>query len=143
VARFYTDENIPLQTVAELRRLSHDVLTSLDAGRANASVPDSEVLAFAAAEHRILLSHNRRDFLRLHRHRTADHAGIVLCTFDPDFSRQAQRIHDTVTAAPEMLNQLFRVNRPGSWSVIGLATSQGGGGRAVTWAKCAFCGQVD
>ena len=32
---------------------------------------------------RILFTHNRRHFLRLHRHRTADHAGIVVCTFDP------------------------------------------------------------
>jgi hypothetical protein len=113
VARFYTNENIAFQVVVELRRLGHDVLTSLDAGRANASVPDSEVLAFAAAERRILLSHNRRHFLNLHRYKTADHAGIVLCTFDPDFSRQAQRIHDIVATGSEMFNQLFRVNRPG------------------------------
>ena len=92
MARFYSNENIPLQVVTELRRLGHDVLTSLDAGRANASVLDSEVLAFAVAEGRILLSHNRRHFLHLHRHRTRDHAGIVLSTFDPDFDRQAQRI---------------------------------------------------
>lgn len=112
MARFYSNENIPLQVVTELRRLGHDVLTSLDAGRANASVPDSEVLAFAVAEDRILLSHNRRHFLRLHQHRTTDHAGIVLCTFDPDFSRQAQRIHETIMTASEILNQLIRVNRP-------------------------------
>jgi hypothetical protein len=113
VARFYTNENIPLQVVTEIRRLGHDVLTSLDAGRANASVPDLEVLAFAAAESRILVSHNRRHFLRMHRQRTVDHAGIVICTFDPDFIRQAQRIHEAVTMAPEILNQLIRVNRPG------------------------------
>ena len=112
MARFYTNENIPLQVVAELRLLGHDVLTSLDAGRANASVPDSEVLAFAAAESRILLSHNRRHFLKLHRERTADHAGIILCTFDLDFSRQARRIHEIVATAPETSNQLIRVNRP-------------------------------
>ena len=52
---------------------------------------DSEVLAFAVA----------------------DHAGIVLCTFDPAFDRQAQRIHETITGASEILNQLIRVNRPG------------------------------
>jgi predicted nuclease of predicted toxin-antitoxin system len=114
VARFYTDENIPLQVVAELRRLGHDVLTSLDAGRANASVPDSEVLIFAAAQDRNLLSHNRRHFLNLHRNKTADHAGIVVCTFDPDFSRQTQQIHDIVTTTPEIVNQLLRVNRPAS-----------------------------
>jgi len=38
----------PLQVGAELRRLGHDVLTSLDAGKANSAVPDAEVLAFAA-----------------------------------------------------------------------------------------------
>jgi len=102
-----------MPVVEELRRLGHDVLTSLDAGRANTSVPDSEVLEFAAAEGRILLSHNRRHFLRLHRHRTVDHAGIVLCTFDPDFNRQARRIHETITSATEISSQLFRVNRPG------------------------------
>jgi hypothetical protein len=113
VARFYTNENIPLQVVIELRCLGNDVLSSLDAGRANVSVPDLDVLAFAAANNRILLSHNRRHFLHLHLHRVVDHAGIVVCTFDPDFSRQAQRIHETVAMASEMLNQLIRVNRPG------------------------------
>jgi Domain of unknown function (DUF5615) len=43
----------------------------LDAGRANSAVPDLEVLGFAAEEGRILLSHNRRHFLRLHRHQGA------------------------------------------------------------------------
>jgi hypothetical protein len=44
MARFYTNENIPAQVVAELRRLGHDVMTSLDAGNANAAVPDHKVL---------------------------------------------------------------------------------------------------
>lgn len=113
MARFYSNENIPLQVVTELRRLGHDVLTSLDAGKANAAVPDAEVLAFAVAEGRILLSHNRRHFLNLHRHLTGDHARIVLCTFDPDFRGQAQRIHASVATASEMTNKLIRVNRPG------------------------------
>jgi Domain of unknown function (DUF5615) len=87
------------------------VLTSLEAGNANAAVPDNEVLAFARSEGRILLSHNRRHFLRLHQHRTEDHAGIVVCSFDPDFSALAQRIHDAVGAWSETNNQLIRVNR--------------------------------
>jgi hypothetical protein len=56
MARFYTNENTPLQVVAELRRLGHDVLTSLDAGKANSAVPDADVLAFAVANGRILLT---------------------------------------------------------------------------------------
>jgi len=113
VARFYSNENIALQVVAELRRLGHDVVTSFEAGNANAAVPDGSVLAFAAAQGRILLSNNRRHFRRLHEHRTEDHAGVVLCTFDPDYEGQAKRIHDAVAAAPEMTNCLVRVNRPG------------------------------
>lgn len=111
MARFYSDENIALPVVAELRRLGHDVLTSLDAGEANSAVADSEVLAFAIAESRIVLSHNRRHFLQLHRDRTEDHAGMILCTFDPDFRRQAQRIDAPVAARSEMRNHLIRVNR--------------------------------
>lgn len=112
MARFYSNENIPLQVVMELRSFGNDVLTSMDAGNANSAVPDSEVLAFAAADGRILLSHNRRHFLQLHRNRNYDHPGMVLCTFDPDFVRQAQRIHAAVGDAVEMKNQVIRVNRP-------------------------------
>jgi Domain of unknown function (DUF5615) len=112
VARFYSNENMALQVVMELRRLGHDVLTSREAGKANAAIPDPEVLAFAAAEDRILLSHNRRHFLQLHHCRTERHAGIVLCTFDPDFSWQARRIHESIAALVELADQLVRVNRP-------------------------------
>lgn len=111
MARLYSNENIALQVVMELQRLGHDVLTSLDAGKANSAVPDSDVLAFAAAENRILLSHNRRHFLRLHRHRVEDHAGMILCTFDLDFRGQAQRIDRALAGTSDMKNQLLRVNR--------------------------------
>ena len=113
MARFYSNENLAIQVAAELRRLGHDVLTTLDSGKANSSVPDLEVLRFAAAEGRILVSHNRRHFASLHRHRTEDHAGIVLCTVDPDFPALAQRIDRSVAAEPDMTNKLIRVNRPG------------------------------
>ena len=113
MARFYSNENIALPVVVELRRLGHDVLTSLDAGNANASVPDSEVLEFAAREDRILLSHNRRHFIRLHAARTLDHAGIVVCTADADCAALAQRIHLGIATIHDMKNHLVRVNRPG------------------------------
>jgi hypothetical protein len=34
MASLYTNENVPLEVVAELRRLGHDVLTSYEAGNA-------------------------------------------------------------------------------------------------------------
>lgn len=49
MARFYSNENIAVPVVTELRRLGHDVLTSLDAGNANSAVPDADVLVFATA----------------------------------------------------------------------------------------------
>jgi hypothetical protein len=38
---------------------------------------------------------------------------MLLCTFDADFCRQAQRIDAAIAANPEMTNKLVRVNRPG------------------------------
>jgi hypothetical protein len=111
VARFYSNENIALQVVTELRRLGHDVLTSLEAGNANDSVPDPEVLSFASSQQRILLTHNRRHFLQLHLRRTERHGGIVLCTFDADFTGQANRIDAAIAALPDCEDQLIRVNR--------------------------------
>jgi predicted nuclease of predicted toxin-antitoxin system len=113
MAECYTNENFPHHVVRELRVLGHDVLTSLDAGQANRRIPDEEVLSFAATQSRVLLTQNRRDFLRLHNAGRIPHFGIVLCTADADFAGQAQRIHDALTGAgPDLRNTLVRVNRP-------------------------------
>ena len=85
MARLYANENFPLPVVLELRRLGHDVLTIVDTGKASQAVPDDEVLSFASAQGRVLLTLNRKHFIRLH-HDRPDHAGIVVCTFDPTSS---------------------------------------------------------
>lgn len=112
MARLYANENFPLPVVQELRLLGHDVLTSADAGKAGLAVPDLDVLTFARAEGRAILTLNRRHFIRLH-HEQPNHAGIVVCTFDPDFSAQARRIDAALRAPPSLEQQLVRVNRPG------------------------------
>jgi hypothetical protein len=111
VARLYANENFPLPVVEELRRLGHDVLTTEDAGKAGRAVSDEDVLTFAVDEDRILLTLNRKHFVRLHRERPR-HAGIVACTFDPDSDRQARRIHEALEAQPTPASRLLRVNRP-------------------------------
>lgn len=113
MARLYSNENFPFPAVEELRRLGHDVLTVQDAGKANQEIPDDEVLAFAFAENRAVLTINRRDFIRLHR-KDSNHAGIIVCTADPDFIRQANRVHEAIEALPQLNGQLIRVNRPSS-----------------------------
>ena len=54
MARFYSNENFPFRAVVCLRALGHDVLTSLEAGRANQRIPDAEVLRFATEQGRAL-----------------------------------------------------------------------------------------
>lgn len=111
MAKIYSNENFPLPVVEALRACGHDVETTRDAGKDGQAIPDDEVLAHAAASGRILLTLNRLDFKRLHRANPC-HSGIVLCTFDPDFSRQAGRIHTLLTESPDTQGQLFKVNRP-------------------------------
>jgi len=112
MARLYANENFPLPAVEELRWLGHDVLTSYESGRAGQAVPDEDVLAFAIAEARILIPLNREHFVRLHQ-TYADHTGIIVCTFDPDFKALAQRVHAALMAQPQMAGRLVRINRPG------------------------------
>jgi len=67
MARVYANENFPFPVVEELRRLGHDVVTSLESGNAGRAVPDPEVLAFAVSRQRVLVTLNRRHFIRLQR----------------------------------------------------------------------------
>ena len=111
MARLYSNENFPLPVVEALRQYGHDILTIQETGKANQELPDDAVLRAATAEQRIVLTINRKDFIRLHR-RNVDHAGIIVCTADADFLRQAQRIHEVIQGAESFDGQLMRVNRP-------------------------------
>jgi hypothetical protein len=81
----YADENYPLRVIEELRRLGHDVVTALTL--------------------------NLLDFKRLHRE-VPDHAGIIICTEDPDRLGQAQRIVESIDKEGYLRGQLIRVYRP-------------------------------
>ncbi len=107
----YADENFPAATVAELRRPGHDVLTAQEDGRANGRVPDDRVLERAVELGRAVLTGNRVDFKRLHGQRPG-HAGIIICTADPDLLGQARRIAAAIEEAGPLDGQLIRVYRP-------------------------------
>jgi hypothetical protein len=111
VPPLYSNENFPLPVVERLRQLGHNVLTIQETGRAGEGVQDSDVLAFAIHEKRAVLTLNRSDFMRLHRD-TPQHSGIIVCTVDEDFERQAARIHDAIKDQFLLSGQLIRVNRP-------------------------------
>lgn len=111
MARLYANENFPLPVVEELRRLGHDVLTTLDAGNAGKALPDEAVLSWAATEKRILITLNRKHFIRLHS-LNPGHYGIIVCLVDPAFTAQARRIHETLESIESMKGNLIRINRP-------------------------------
>jgi predicted nuclease of predicted toxin-antitoxin system len=110
VAAFYADENFPLQVVEALRRAGHDVLTAFEAGQANKRIPDEVVLAFATRSGRSVLTQNRWQFIALHA-RFPKHAGIVVCTWDPNVERMASAIHKAVSGTA-LSGVLIRINRP-------------------------------
>jgi predicted nuclease of predicted toxin-antitoxin system len=107
----YADENFPLRVVEELRRLGHDVITAFEDGKANQSITDQDLLARAIELNRAVLTLNRLDFKRLHL-QVPDHAGIIICTEDPDRIRQAQQITESLAKASDIRAQLIRVYRP-------------------------------
>ena len=112
VARLYSNENFHRQVVVALRSMGHDVLTSVEAGRANQRIPDEQVVAFAASEGRAVLTFNRLHFLRLHRSTNGVHAGIIVCSEDHDTKALALRIDQAIREAGALSGQLLRVNRP-------------------------------
>lgn len=113
MVRLYANENFPFPVVEELRRLGNNVLTIHEIGDANQAVPDDEVLAFAYADERAVLTINRRDFIKLHK-TNPNHSGIIVCTYDPDFAGQASRIHQAIESNSSLAGQLIRINRPSS-----------------------------
>lgn len=86
-------------------------MTLEESGKGNQGMPDQDVLALATSQTMAVLTMNRRHFIRLHA-KSSDHAGIIVCTFDPDFKALANRIHTLIEAEAPLARKLLRVNRP-------------------------------
>lgn len=111
MVKLYSNENFPLPVVEELRNIGYDVLTIQETGRGGQALSDDAVLSFAVSEGRILLTLNRKHFIRLHKENPG-HSGIIVCSFDPDFVAQAHRINKEIESQVQLSDQLIRVNRP-------------------------------
>jgi predicted nuclease of predicted toxin-antitoxin system len=108
LARLFADENFPNPTVEGLRRLGHDVLTVAEAGLAGLGIPDEEVLAFAHADGRAVLTHNRKHFRNLHK-AGQPHSGMVLCTEETDFDSLAIQVNQALLKFIDLTGQVIRV----------------------------------
>ena len=111
MTRLYANENFPLPVIEELRRLGHDVLTIQETGQAGQALSDEGVLASACTQGRMLLTFNRKHFIRLHQQQH-DHCGIIACTVDADFAGLANRIHQALETQGQVSRLLIRINRP-------------------------------
>lgn len=107
----YADENIPQPLIDRLREKGYDIRSVGEDGKAGQQYPDGLVLQRAADLNRVLLTHDRRDFRRLHT-RGAPHGGMVLCTQDRDASGLAERIHAALASRPTMRREVIYVYRP-------------------------------
>lgn len=113
MARLYADEQFPRIISELLRTMGHDVLTVQEAGNANLSIPDEDVLAFAIDDNRAVITLNRQDFIRLHRV-SSQHFGIIVCTNDTDRPRMATRIDEAIASQEFLKGKLIRIVRPAS-----------------------------
>jgi uncharacterized protein with PIN domain len=99
MARFYSNENFPIDIVRQLRQMGQDVLTSYEAGQANQRISDAAVLSFATQDDRIVITLNREDFIQLHRSGT-EHRGIIICKDDRDYESQSQAVQNLLAENP-------------------------------------------
>lgn len=109
--RLYADEHFSRVITQMLRTIGYDVLTVQEAGNANQRIADEDVLAFAISQNRAVITFNRFDFIRLHSLQL-EHAGIIVCTDNPDRSQLVSIIDREILAAEPLLGKLIRVVRP-------------------------------
>jgi predicted nuclease of predicted toxin-antitoxin system len=112
--RLYADENFELPVVEKLREKGYDILTAQEAGQANQGISDEEVLAFAIADRRAVITLNYDDFKNLHK-RDSNHSGIIICTSTrkrDDRDNFAERIDLVLRDKESIEGELIRVNLP-------------------------------
>jgi hypothetical protein len=107
--RLYFDEDVSRDIVENLRQRGFDVLSARDAGQLR--LDDDEQLAFAVAQERALVTHNRHHFELRHQHCVSagqSHWGIIIAkrrAGDAVVVHKLLALLDTATA-DEMRNQL-------------------------------------
>ena len=98
--RFYFDEDVSANVVANLRSREFDVTSSGEVDMLGQS--DEEQLAFAISQKRVLVTHNRKDFELLHQQYLAEkrmHLGIII-------AKRRFRDEHVVTKLLHLLNQV-------------------------------------
>jgi uncharacterized protein with PIN domain len=111
MAKLYSNENFPFPVVEILRTLGHDVLTTYESGLADKRTSDDDIIRFATAENRIIITINRWCFVKRH-NKNPMHSGIIVCSLENDISALANRIDSALSEHAEMNGMLLRIDRP-------------------------------
>lgn len=107
--RLYFDEDVSASIVDNLRQRGFDVASARDVGRLQ--LDDASQLAFAAADGRAIVTHNRLDFERLHQSYLSEgreHHGIIIAKRRPSDIAVVLKLLALLNevTADDMLNQL-------------------------------------
>ena len=108
MARLQADEDFRASVIAWLRELGHDVQSAHQGGVANRKIPDEEMLSYSTSQGRLLLTHNRNDYVRLHRTGVI-HEGILVCRQTGDPETLALQIHTGLASQASCKAVLIRV----------------------------------
>ena len=114
MARLYANANFPRPVADALRKLGHDVATVQETegtSRPQNPMSDEQVLAVATADGRMVLTINRKHFIRLHWRKRPNHGGIVACKQDRDFETQAKKIHAAIRKQSTLTGELILIER--------------------------------
>jgi len=106
--KFYLDEDVPLSFSEALKTRGVDVLSTQQAG--NKGLADLEQLLFAVEHKRVMITHNKKDFMLLHKNfieMKKQHQGIILTDQLPVgvLLKRVMKLWFTVDS-DEMINRL-------------------------------------
>lgn len=111
--KLYLDEDVDISLSIALKQKGIDVLTTQESGHARLS--DIEQLEFAVSKKRAILTHNKRDFILLHKKyliEGKEHYGIILSDQRPigELLRGLSRLIFSLTAEQMKNRQEFLSN---------------------------------
>jgi len=102
------DEDFNHKVLKGLADASYDVTSIRDLGLDRQWFSDEDVLKTAIELGRIVLTHNKRDFIRLHR-KTNQHPGIITCYQTSDHDTLTGKILQLLEEVDSFENNLFRI----------------------------------
>lgn len=109
MAHLLADEDLKGSLVRALRALGHEIIRVQDANAAGWNDPD--VFSMAIRLDRVLITHNRYDFVCLHRSGIS-HAGVIAVAQRMDSEAAATAINQLLLSESSLRGRFFRLNRP-------------------------------